>query len=196
MPDPSLIERNMNMAQKITYCAASLLKASQEHLAFAFLTKISLDGGEVRFGDTTAKIARGFNRHTGALWLASWPSSGHRNEHERRRREDATERATQYHGEYIGDGQSKTAFELQCPNASFDGAILKVARLEDMEPNVFGQACRHNVTHAILANCTGAHGNHKYHCWRTERTIPLDQFTRYHGANKKKCTLAAFLCML
>ena len=37
MPDPSLIERNMNMAQKITYCVASLLKASQEHLAFAFL---------------------------------------------------------------------------------------------------------------------------------------------------------------
>ena len=32
---------------------------------------------------------------------------------------------TEYYGEYLGHGQSKTAFELNCPGARFHGKVLK-----------------------------------------------------------------------
>ena len=46
----------------------------------------------------------------------------------------------EYRGEYIGHGQSKTAFELHCQGARFHGEVLKVARAQDMEPSVFMEA--------------------------------------------------------
>ena len=35
-----------------------------------------------------------------------------------------------------------------------------------------------------------------YHCWITERTIPLDGFVQCPMANRSQCTLAAFICVL
>ena len=43
----------------------------------------------------------------------------------------------EYYGEYLGHGQSKTAFELNHPGARFHGQVLKVAKADDMEPSVF-----------------------------------------------------------
>ena len=40
----------------------------------------------------------------------------------------------QYYGEYLGHGQSKTAFQLDCPGQRFHGKVLKVAREWDKEP--------------------------------------------------------------
>ncbi len=104
--------------------------------------------------------------------------------------------AVEYYGEYLGHGQSKTAFELQCPGARFDGTVLKVAKTVDMEPSVFAQGSQHGLTTSILYENRGNDGSRRYHCWITERTIPLDQFLQYHGADKQRCSLAAFVCML
>ena len=41
---------------------------------------------------------------------------------------------TEYRGEYLGHGQSKTAFELNRTGAMFHGKVLKVAKADDMEP--------------------------------------------------------------
>ena len=104
--------------------------------------------------------------------------------------------AVEYYGEYLGHGQSKTAFELQCPGARFDGSVLKVAKTLDLEPSVFAQGSQHGLTTSILYENRGNDGSRRYHCWITERTIPLDQFLQYHGADKQRCSLAAFVCML
>ena len=42
----------------------------------------------------------------------------------------------EYYGEYLGHGQSKTAFELNHPGARFHGQVLKLAKADDMEPSV------------------------------------------------------------
>ncbi len=91
--------------------------------------------------------------------------------------------AVEYYGEYLGHGQSKTAFELQCPGGRFDGTVLKVAKTVDMEPSVFAQGSQHGLTTSILYENIGKDGSRRYHCWITERTIPLDQFLQYHGAD-------------
>ena len=44
------------------------------------------------------------------------------------------------YGEYLGHGQSKTVFDLNCPGARFHGKVLKVAKANDMEPSVFMKA--------------------------------------------------------
>jgi hypothetical protein len=111
----------------------------------------------------------------------------------------ATERAAdiEYSGDYVGHGQSKTVFKLHCPNEYFDGTILKVAKKMDMEPGVFTQAYQYGLTTRILYNAGMAqHAGAFYHCWITEPTIPLDEFAQYYGAEKCKCTLAAFCCIL
>ena len=104
----------------------------------------------------------------------------------------------EYYGEYLGHGQSKTAFELNCPDAPFHGKVLKVAGANNMEPSVFMEASKSGLTTRILYNCTGidADSRRRFHCWITERTIPLDEFCRYSGAIKSRCTLAAFRCIL
>ena len=61
-----------------------------------------------------------------------------------------------YYGKYLGHGQSKTAFVLQCPGAEFHGNVLKVAKTTDMEPSVFTRAFKHKLTTSILYNCHGA----------------------------------------
>ena len=104
----------------------------------------------------------------------------------------------EYYSEYLGHGQSKTAFELNCPGARFHGKVLKVAKANDMEPSVFMQAAQVGLTTSILYNCDGldADSEHRFHCWITDRTIPLDDFCRNNDAIKSRCSLAAFHCML
>ena len=104
----------------------------------------------------------------------------------------------EYYGEYLGHGKSKTAFELNCPGARFHGKVLKVTGANDMEPSVFMEASKIGLTTTILYNCTGidADSGRRFHCWITDRTIPLDEFCRYSGAIKSRCSLAAFCCIL
>ena len=105
---------------------------------------------------------------------------------------------TEYYGEYLGHGHAKTAFELHCPGARFHGKVLKVARKNDMETSVFTVASQFGLTTSILYNCEGVDSESglRYHCWITDRTIPLDEFCRYDGAVKSRCSLAAFCCIL
>ena len=53
------------------------------------------------------------------------------------RAEKTSPEMIEYYGEYLGHGQSKTAFELKQPGARFHGQVLKVAKADDMEPLVF-----------------------------------------------------------
>ena len=104
----------------------------------------------------------------------------------------------EYRGEYLGHGQSKTAFELNCPGAMFHGYVLKVAKSNDMEPSVFMEAAPLGLTTSIYYNCDGvdADTGRRFHCWITDRTIPLDELCRDESAVKSRCSLAAFYCML
>ena len=104
----------------------------------------------------------------------------------------------EYYGEYLGHGQSKTVFDLNCPGARFHGKVLKVAKANDMEPSVFMKAAQVGLTTSILYNCDGvdADSGRRFHCWITDRTIPLDEFCRSDDAIKSRCSLAAFNCML
>ena len=104
----------------------------------------------------------------------------------------------EYYGEYIGHGQSKMAFALNHPGARFYGQVLKVAKAHDMEPSVFIKTAHANLTTSVLYNCHGvdADSGRRFHCWITDRTIPLDEFCRFDRAIKTKCSLAAFCCML
>ena len=104
----------------------------------------------------------------------------------------------QYYGEYLGHGLNKTAFELHCPGERIHGKVIKVARANDVEPSVFTEASKFDLTTSILYNCTGvdSDGGRRFHCWITDRSIPLDEFCRYDGADKSRCSLAAFCCIL
>ena len=104
----------------------------------------------------------------------------------------------EYYGEYIGHGKSKTAFVLDHSGAEFHGKVLKVSKTEDMEPSIFTKASKHNLTTSILYNCHGVDDDTGciYHCWITDRTIPLDDFCRKDGVSKSKCVLAAVYCLL
>ena len=108
----------------------------------------------------------------------------------------------EYYGVYLGHGQSKTAFELKSYECNqrlrFDGKVLKVSRERDMEPAVFREASQRGVTTTILYEGRGvdAGSRQQYHCWITDRTIPLDELCRYEDINRKRCSVAAFHCML
>ena len=72
----------------------------------------------------------------------------------------------EYYGEYIGHGQSKTAFVLDNQDAKFHGKVLKVSKTEDMDPAIFTRASQHNVTTSIYYNCGGVDDTAAciYHC--------------------------------
>ena len=107
-----------------------------------------------------------------------------------------------YYGKYLGHGKSKTAFLLNSyewkQKLRFDGKVLKVSRKMDMEPEVFEEASKHGVTTRILYKARGVDvvTEHEYHCWITDRAIPLDELCRDEEINRKRCALAAFHCML
>ena len=72
----------------------------------------------------------------------------------------ATEHAvvTEYAGEYIGHGQSKTVFKLHClrESGTFDGCILKVRKTKrDLEPSVFTRLRDYGITTNILYQARG-----------------------------------------
>ena len=98
----------------------------------------------------------------------------------------------EYYGEYLGHGKSKTASELRCPGALFHGKVLKVAKADDNEPEIFMEAAQLGLTPSILYNCVGvdADRGRRFHCWITDRTIPLDDFCREYDAIKRRCSLA------
>ena len=111
-------------------------------------------------------------------------------------------RTEEYYGEYRGHGKSKTAFELKSFEANqsgrFDGKVLKVCRKHDIEPSVFARTSTFGVTTSILHDGVGvdAASGKRFHCWITERTIPLDDLCKYEDIIKTRCSLAAFCCML
>jgi len=111
---------------------------------------------------------------------------------------EVSSESVQYYGEYIGHGKSKTAFALHCAGAEFDNKVLKISRARDMEPEVFRQACEHGLTTRIWYEGTGEDVDTGclYHCWMTDATIALDDFTRWQTASKEKCALAAFYCIV
>ena len=111
------------------------------------------------------------------------------------REQHASYTYTAYDAEYRGHGQSKTAFVLKAPGEPFHEMILKLAATHDPEPETF-RAMPPDVTPRILYECDGWHGETHYHCWITERAIPLDEFVRDPAANKQQCTLGAFMCLL
>jgi len=104
----------------------------------------------------------------------------------------------EYRGEYLGHGQSKTAFELHCSGAMFHGKVLKAAKKIDTEPDVFREGAPFGFTTRIYYDCDGvdAATGLRFHCWITDRTIPLDEFCRDKVAIRSRCSLAAFHCML
>ena len=114
------------------------------------------------------------------------------------RADEESPEITEYYGEYLGHGHAKTAFELNCPGARFHGKVLKVAEAHDMEPAVFREAAQVGLTTSILYDCDGVDvdSGRRFHCWITDRTIPLDEFCRDDDAIKSRCSLAAFCCIL
>ena len=100
-----------------------------------------------------------------------------------------TPEMVEYGGRYLGHGQSTTAFELNHPGEMFHGNVLKVAKANDMEPSVFMEAAPLGLTTCIYYNCDGvdADTGHRFHCWITDRTIPLDEFCRDENAIKSRC---------
>ena len=97
----------------------------------------------------------------------------------------------EYYGEYRGHGQSKTAFELksyEVPSGRFDGKVLKVSRERDMEPSVFRRTSNFGVTTSILYEGEGVDvaSGKRFHCWITERTIPLDDLCKYKDISKSR----------
>ena len=65
-----------------------------------------------------------------------------------------------------------------------------------MEPDVFRKASAHGLTTPILYDGTATADTKQYHCWITDCTIPLNTFCRYEDANKQRCSLAAYRCLL
>ena len=100
-------------------------------------------------------------------------------------------------GVYLGHGQSKTTFRL-ISQASQTNGVLKVARKKDIEPEVFCAVSNYGLCPPILHNGWARQASdwRSYHCWITERTIPLDEFVQCPMANRSQCTLAAFICVL
>ena len=60
------------------------------------------------------------------------------------------------------------------------------------------EACGYGVTTDILYECDGldADSGRRFHCWITNRTIPLDEICRNDIAIKSRCSVAAFFCRL
>lgn len=107
---------------------------------------------------------------------------------------------TEYIGVYLNHGKNKTVFLLKSCNECdlYHGDVLKVAREKDGEPAVFRclkAACFH-LAPDVLYECSGFDNREEYHCWITERCIPLNQFVESSYANKEKCVLAACRCIV
>ena len=119
--------------------------------------------------------------------------------------------AQEYYGEYIGHGLTKTAFLLRRSTRDqtisvdatehapdYDGKVFKLSKNRDVEPEVFRQAYTLEVTTSILleANAIDTDTTRNYHCWITDRCIPLNQLCDHHNINKINCSIGAYYCLL
>ena len=117
----------------------------------------------------------------------------------------------QYYGEYIGHGLYKISFLLRkSPDISaagayateyapqFDGKVLKLSKRTDIEPEVFRRASSLGVTTSILFETTAidTDTNQQFHCWITERCIPLDKIIRQFTVKPTRCSIAIYYCLL
>ena len=68
----------------------------------------------------------------------------------------------------------------------------------DMEPGRIygGIQTRCDNKDTVRGRGVDAVSRQKYHCWITDRTIPLDELWRYKDINRRRCSVAAFHCML
>ena len=103
----------------------------------------------------------------------------------------------EYIGAYVSHGQTKTVFAIRSSSrkeGKFDGAVLKIRRGYDIEPSVMRQV--QGLTPKLLYECIGKDGNYEYHCWVTERCIPLHRLAVLQSTcNKNACVLAACRCI-
>ena len=117
----------------------------------------------------------------------------------------------QYYGEYIGHGLYKTAFLLRkstkisaaCAYATehapqFDGKVLKLSKRTDIEPEIFRRANSLGVTTSILFETTAidTDTNQQFHCWITERCLPLDKIMKQFTVKPRRCSIAIYYCWL
>ena len=105
---------------------------------------------------------------------------------------------TEYIGVYLNHGKNKTVFLLKSCNECdlYHGDVLKVAREKDGEPAVFRclkETCYEAFTLVpdVLYERNGFDNQEEYHCWITERCIPLNQIVESSYANKEICVLSS-----
>ena len=103
----------------------------------------------------------------------------------------------EYTGAYISHGRSKTVFVIRScsrKKGRFDGAVLKISRKHDIEPDVMRQV--QELTPKLFYECMGKDGRDEYHCWVIERCIPLNRLAVLQSTcNKQACVLAACRCI-
>ena len=112
----------------------------------------------------------------------------------------------QYRGEFLGQGLSKFVFGLHRIDGKYHGMVLKMVKYQlpnqapDMEPEVFAEAQSAVPPFAPKIHYDGVgvdkDTQNRYHCWITDRTIPLHEFCKSGLGIKHRCSLAAFYCLL
>ena len=116
-----------------------------------------------------------------------------------------------FYGEYIGHGLQKTAFllrgvrQVSKKSASatehaphFEGKVLKLAKKQDIEPDVFRRGSPLGVTTSILFETTAIDTDtaQHYHCWITDRCIPLNKICKQHSVIPSNCAIGMYYCLL
>ena len=116
-----------------------------------------------------------------------------------------------FYGEYAGHGLHKTAFllredrQVSKKSASatehapqFEGKVLKLAKKKDLEPDVFRRGSSLGVTTSLLFETTAidTDTDQHYHCWITDRCIPLDKICKQHTVIPCNCAIGIYYCLL
>jgi len=117
-------------------------------------------------------------------------------------------------GVYLDHGDWKTVFEMKYRHRTYtyldgdvlkvarnnDGDVLKVTREKDIEPTIF-RHLRENclecdiLSPRIIYEGTGYDKKESFHCWITERCIPMHQVLTCDKINKEKAVLGVCRCM-
>ena len=106
----------------------------------------------------------------------------------------------EYIGKYISHGHSKTVFVIRSSGRKegrFDGTVLKISRGYDIEPAVVSapKPRQYQIVPKLYYEGIGKDGEVEYHCWVTERCIPLNRLAALSTCNKNACVLAACRCI-
>ena len=102
----------------------------------------------------------------------------------------------EYIGAYASHGLRKTVFVIRSSShkqASFDGAVLKISRGYDIEPSMLRVMPK--IAPTLYYEGIGKDGDVEYHCWVTERCIPLHRLPTLSTCSKSACVLAACRCI-